>query len=94
MFLLEFIKQVIFTRYISYVQNDERKTDKRQQTITITLIAVMGIKLDKLEATSVLLVNKVEGLESRLKISENVAEKLSVEQLDRLDQSISWKVEC
>ena len=49
------------------------------------LIAVMGIKLDKLEAANVLLENKVEGLESRMKISENVTEKLSVEQLDRLD---------
>ena len=42
------------------------------------LIAVMGIKLDKLEAANVLLENKVEGLESRMKISENVTEKLSV----------------
>ena len=45
----------------------------------------METRISKLEAANEILEGKVEGLESRAKISENVSEKLSVE-LDRLDQ--------
>ena len=48
-------------------------------------IAVMGARITKLEEANEELESKVDVLEGRLKISENVSEKLCIE-LDRLDQ--------